>query len=374
MPITTVAEVDLSAIRENMMAIRERVGPKVKIMPAVKAGAYGHGAVPISRECVASGAEALGVASVEEALELRQAGIRADILILGCAPSDAAPEIVRWDIAATTCESTLAEALSGEAVRQNKPARVHLKIDTGMGRIGVPPGEAAEFAGLTRKLPGIRIEGVFTHFASSDEVDPEFTQSQIDTFRRILGKLNASGLNGLLAHCSNSGGILAYPEADFDAVRPGIMLYGHYPSEQVPRTVRIREALTLKTRIAFVKTADPGCSISYGRTHTLKRKSLIATLPIGYEDGYSRRLSNTGEVVVRGVRVPVVGRVCMDQTMIDVTDVPGVRAGDEVILYGGGYDFLSVSRIAEMIGTIPHEVLCNLGRRVPRVYVNGSKR
>ena len=176
------------------------------------------------------------------------------------------------------------------------------------------------------------------------------------------------GRSGL---ASNSAGILAYPEADFDAVRPGIMIYGCYPSHDVPRTIPIREALTLKTRIVFLKQADVGASISYGRTHVVKRKSLVATLPIGYADGYSRLLSNQGEAAVRGVRVPVIGRVCMDQIMVDVTDVPGAQVGDEVTLYGGGYDYLSVSAIADKIGTISYEVFCNLGPRVPRVYRNG---
>ncbi len=178
------------------------------------------------------------------------------------------------------------------------------------------------------------------------------------------------GIPGLTAHASNSGGVLAFPEADFDGVRPGIMIYGHYPSAQTPKNIAIREALTLKTRIIFMKEATAGTTISYGRTHTLKRLSKVATLPIGYADGYSRLLSGQGEAAVRGVRVPVIGRVCMDQCMIDVTDVQGVSVGDEVVLYGGGYDYLSVTAIAEKIGTISYEVLCNIGQRVPRIYVN----
>lgn len=367
----TWAEIDLSAIRDNIRGIRERVGPRVKIMPAVKADAYGHGATPVSRACLEAGADALGVACVEEAIELREAGITAPILILGCSEPGSAGEIVRRHVAATCCDSRFVEALSAEAVRQDLSASVHIKVDTGMGRIGVQPDEALEFARRVSTLTGVAIEGVFTHFPTSDEADRSFTLSQIATFRKVSSAVNRLVDGKVIAHASNSGGILAFPEADFDCVRPGIMVYGHYPSSEVARTVQIREALTLKTRIAFLKTAEPGTSVSYGRTHILKRKSIVATLPIGYGDGYSRLLSNQGEACVRGVRVPVIGRVCMDQIMIDVTDVPGVELGDEVILYGGRLDYLSVSRIAETLGTISYEVLCNIGKRVPRVYLEG---
>lgn len=372
MQTMTVAEIDLSAIRHNVRAIRARVGPWVRIMPAVKAGAYGHGAVAVSRECISAGADALGVACIDEAIELREAGIEAEILILGCQPPQAAPEIVRWSIASTACDTAFARALSAEAVRQNRPAVLHVKVDTGMGRIGVAPDEAVEFVRELATLPGLRVQGVFTHFTASDEESSDFTRTQITTLKQVVAGLQSVGLQALLVHASNSAGILAYPEANFGAVRPGIMLYGYYPSAHVPRTVEIREALTLKTRIVFLKTAEAGSHISYGRTHTLKRKSLVATIPVGYEDGYPRSLSNVGEAAVRGVRAPVLGRVCMDQTMIDVTDVPGVEPGDEVVLYGGGYDYLSVSRIAQTIGTIPHEILCGIGRRVARVYSGGS--
>jgi len=364
-----VALVDLSAIRENVRAIRARVGPKVKIIPAVKADGYGHGAVPVSRACLEAGADALGVACVEEAVELREAGIEAPILILGCSLPTACDAIVEHKVAATCCDLSFARAMSESAVRLGGTASVHVKVDTGMGRIGVRPEEALDFIRQIGALPALSVDGVFTHFPSADEPDRSFTLSQIAMFREITAAA-CRHRPGMLAHASNSAGILAYPEADFDAVRPGIMIYGCYPSEHVPRSIPIRAALTLKTRIVFLKKCPPGTCVSYGRTHVLGRTSLIATIPVGYADGYSRRFSNRGEAAVRGVRVPVVGRVCMDQTLIDVTDVPGVAVGDEVVLYGGGYDYLEVDRVADRIGTISYEIFCSLGARVPRVYLD----
>lgn len=366
-----VAEVDLSAIRDNIRAIRARVGRQVKIMPAVKANAYGHGAVPVSRACMEAGADVLCVACVEEGIELREAGIDAPVLILGCSSPSVANDIVRHDIACAICDLEFAKVLSEAAVKQNRAASGHVKIDTGMGRIGVMPDQAIDFVRETARLPGLRMDGVFTHFSSADEADRSCTLAQIGTFKKIATGLRRQGIKIPLVHASNSSGILAFPEADFDGVRPGIMVYGLYPSRNAPRSIHIREALTLKARVVFLKNAAPGTTVSYGRTHSLMRDSRVATLPIGYADGYSRLLSNQGEATVRGARVPVIGRVCMDQIMIDVTDVPAVQLGDEVILYGGGCDYLSVSAIAEKIGTISYEVLCNIGPRVPRIYREG---
>ena len=366
----TYAEVDLSAIRDNIRAIRRRVGAGVRIMPAVKANGYGHGAAHVSRACLDAGADVLCVACVEEGSELRAAGIDAPLLILGCTAPDAAEDALRLDMTTTVCEMDIARALSRAAVSQGKRSVVHIKIDTGMGRIGIRPEDAVEFARAVSALPGICVEGLFTHFPSSDEADKAFTHRQIAQFGSIVASVRAAGVEVPIAHASNSGGILAFPEADFDAVRPGIMIYGCYPSDEVERSIAIREALTLKTRIVFVKEVAPGATVSYGRTFIAKRPSIIATLPVGYADGYSRMLSNKGEAAVRGSRARIVGRVCMDQILIDATDVPGVEVGDEVVLYGGGYDYLSLSKVAAKIGTISYEVLCNISQRVPRVYLN----
>ena len=367
----TYAEVDLSAIKENIAAVRNRVGPNVWIMPAVKANGYGHGAIQVSRACIAGGANALCVACIDEAIELRQANFDLPILILGRSPDDAAEDIVRFGVTSAVCDLEFARELSAAAVRLDKTAAVHIKVDTGMGRIGVQTSEVLDFAKSIAALDGIAIDGLFTHFPCSDEADRSFTLSQIASVRQLVHELNREGVHIPTVHTSNSGGILAYPEADFDAVRPGIMTYGLYPSFEVVRSIPLREALTLKTRIVFLKEMDAGQTVSYGRTYKLSRKSHIATLPIGYADGYSRYLSNRGETAVRGVRAPVIGRVCMDQCLIDVTDVPGVQMGDEVVLYGGGYDYLNLSTIAERIGTISYELLCAIGNRIPRVYIEG---
>lgn len=364
----TYAEVDLSAIRDNIKAVRARVGSKVKIMPAVKADGYGHGAVEVSRAAIEASADALCVACTEEAMELRDAGIDVPVLILGCSTLDGVGEMVHHNITSTVCDLDFAKSLSNEAVKQSKTARVHVKVDTGMGRIGITPDHVIDFVSKIAALPGLYVEGLFTHFPCSDESDNSFTISQISMFKKAVDGLR-NGIDLPIAHASNSAAILAYPEADLNAVRPGIIVYGQYPSSDVPHTFPIREAMTLKTKIVFIKEADAGTTISYGRTHSLRRKSVVATLPIGYADGYSRMLSNCGEAAVRGVRVPLIGRVCMDQCMLDVTEVPGVQVGDEVVLYGGGYDYLSTSVIADKIGTISYEVLCAISKRVPRLYI-----
>lgn len=366
----TFAEVDLSAIRDNVAAIRRRVGPGVKIMPAVKANGYGHGAVAVSRACLDAGADMLCVACIEEGSELRRAGFDVPILMLGCTVPEAADEVVHLGMTATICDMELARALSIAASSRRMRVKVHVKVDTGMGRIGIRPEDAVGFARALSDLPGIEVEGLFTHFPSSDEADKSFTCGQITRFKAIVNDVRNAGVEAPIAHASNSGGILAFTEADFDAVRPGIMVYGYYPSNDVERSIAVREALTLKTHIVFLKDASIGNTFSYGRTYTAERPSIIATLPIGYADGYSRMLSNKGEAVVRGARVPVIGRICMDQILIDVTDVDGAAVGDEVILYGGGYENLSVTRIADKIGTISYEVLCNISQRVPRIYLN----
>ncbi|MEN6356435.1 MAG: alanine racemase [Armatimonadota bacterium] len=366
----THAEVDLSAIRDNIKAIRARVGERVKIMPAVKANGYGHGAIQVSRACMQAGADALCVSCVEEGIELRDAGLDAPILILGCSLHDAAEPIVEYGISTALCDLNFAKALSSASAKIGKKASVHIKVDTGMGRIGVRPDEVVDLVKAAASLPGIKIDGMFTHFPCSDETDRSFTLSQIETFRQTAIRLKHIGIEIPLLHTSNSAAILAYPEAYFNAVRPGIMVYGYYPSNEVVKSIPIREALTLKSRIVFLKEAERGTSISYGRTHILKRRSKIATVPIGYGDGYCRYFSNKAEAAINGVRVPLIGRVCMDQCMFDVTDVPDVSVGDEVVFYGGGYDYLSVARIADMIGTISYEVLCDIGQRVPRVYLN----
>ena len=359
----TFAEIDLDAIAFNLRRIRKLVGPDVKICPAVKADAYGHGAVEVSRTVLDAGADMLGVALVEEAIELRDAGINAPILLFGCTPTEQIPAIIEHDITAMICDLSFAQKLSEQAV--GKRMKVHVKVDTGMGRVGVQPQETVDFTLALSKLHGLEIEGIFTHFPSADE-DVDFTHRQITQFAEITQAVEAAGVHIPIRHAANSAAIMSIPEANFDMVRPGIMLYGLYDS---PKSIELRQAMTLKTKIAFLKEVSPGDTVSYGRTFTASRQTKVATIPIGYADGYNRLLSNKASALVRGKRVPVIGRVCMDQTMLDVTDVPGVSVGDEVVLYGSqGSEFISIEEAASLLGTISYEVVCSISKRVPRVY------
>ena len=366
----TIAEIDLNAVRANIRAIREKIGLGVRVMPIVKANAYGHGAAQVSRAVLDAGADMLGVACVAEAAILREAGIAAPILILGCSPADAVPDIVEQNVTATVCEIGFARALSAQAARFGKTARIHVKVDTGMGRIGTPTAQAASLIREISSLPGVEVEGVFTHFPSSDEDDSGFTAGQTAEFSKLLEELEREGLRPRIAHAANSGATLDHPNAYFDMIRPGIIMYGAYPSPLSSRSIVVTPALTFKTRVVFLKEIQAGTSVSYGRTFRAARKTTVATIPAGYADGFSRHLSNKGYALVRGQKAPIIGRVCMDQTLLDVTDTPGVQVGDEVILYGRqGDERISIEEIAELTGTVPHDVLCAIGPRVPRVYL-----
>lgn len=367
----TVAEIDLNAISHNLSEVRRLVGPEVMICPAVKADAYGHGAVQVSRVVLDHGASMLGVATTEEGVELRLAGISAPILILGCVVPEDIPDIVAHNLTATACDPGFADALSRHASIQRKRAKVHIKIDTGMGRIGVQTREAVDFVLRLSQMPGLEVEGIFTHFPCADEEDQCFTHNQIVEFERVTQEIENTGLHIPIRHTSNSGAILNVPRAHMNMVRPGIMLYGLYDSQYGRERVQLQQAMTLKSRIVYLKELPAGCSVSYGRTYRTTRRTLVATLPVGYADGYNRRLSNRASVLVRGKRVPVIGRICMDQTMLDVTDVPGVRVGDEVVLYGRqGDEQIKIEEIASLLETISYEVVCALGKRVPRIYID----
>jgi len=369
MPRPTIAEIDLDAIAFNVRQTRALVGPNVRICAAVKADAYGHGAVPVSRTILDAGAEMLGVATLEEALELREAGIRAPILLLQITPAGDIPEIVRNDVSAMVCSRDFASRLSDEALKAGTRIKVHIKVDTGMGRVGIQAGETLGLARELAAMPGLEVEGMFTHFACADEEEQTFTHQQIDEFREVIRAVETSGIHIPFKHAGNSAGMLNVPESHFNMVRPGIMLYGLYDSGFVSRTPVLRQALTLKTGIVFLKELPAGSTVSYGRTFTTTRRSLVATIPIGYADGYNRRLSNCGHALVRGIRVPVIGRVCMDQAMLDVTDIPGVSIGDEVVLYGRqGNQEIAMEEIESILGTISYEIVCSISKRVPRVY------
>lgn len=366
----TAVIINLDAVRSNIKSVRSLVGNTRHVWPAVKANAYGHGVIPVSQACIQAGADGLCVATINEAAQLIDAGINLPILELGCLSVSEAEAAVKLGIRVTLCDINLATELSKAADALGKKISVHLKVDTGMGRIGLRENEIYDFALKVSQLPGLILEGLFTHFPTADEEDRTFTQMQIDELSRISVELRSKGLNIPMVHAANSAGILAFKDSYFDGVRPGIMIYGQYPSPQTPKTVALQPAFTLKSRISFLKRVPAKTSVSYGRTHFTHRESLIATVPVGYGDGYPRALSNRGFVAVKGLKAPIVGRICMDQLMIDVTDVHGVHMGEEVILYGGGYEYLDVGKIASELDTISYELFCNVSSRVPRVYVH----
>jgi len=370
----TYIEIDLSAIRRNLEEVRQAVGPERRILAPVKANAYGHGMLQVARTALEAGASMLGVAYLDEAVALRQAGIGAPILIFGSELPENAPEIVHWGLRATLCTYELAKALSQAAVRLRRNAVVHVKVDTGMGRIGLKVEEIREFLSKVSELPGIVVEGIYTHFATADgSGDGEFALAQMEHFRRVVGQLRKEGMELPIAHAANSAAVLRFPSAHLDMVRPGIMLYGLEPFPGASYLADIRPAMSLKSRIVFLKEIPPGASVSYGRTFVAGKRTRIATVPIGYGDGYPRALSNRGKALVRGKRARIVGNICMDQLMLDVTHIEGVRVGDEVLLIGGqGDERITAEELASLAGTINYEIVTSLNGRIPRIYKNGS--
>ena len=360
------AEVNLSALKHNIRSIRRHVDSKVKLCAVVKANAYGHGAIAVSRCALEEGANVLAVATVDEALELRAAGFTVPILILGLIPASAAGIVVENDITATVVDFKSALRLYDAARERGRIAKVHLKIETGMGRIGASVEEAIELADLLSQMPSaLKLEGVFSHFAAADVVDKTFTREQLKLFKRALDAIEGRGVSIPLKHIAESAAILELPEAHFDMVRSGIITYGLYPSDEVERTIELRSAMTLKARVVFVKKIPRGTSIGYGRDFVAERDSVIATLPLGYADGYIRAFKGFF-VEINGKRAPIAGRVCMDQVMIDVTDIEGVKVGDEAILWGS--PTLTIDDAARHLNTINYEITCLVSSRVPIKY------
>jgi len=363
----TWVEVDLEAIAHNVRRVVERVGPGVAVLAVLKADAYGHGAVRVARTALNNGARYLGVASINEGAVLRRAGIEAPVLVLGFTPAWQARELVLNNLSATLFDLDVARALSRAARELDRRVRVHVKVDTGMGRLGLLPDQVVPFVLELRTLPGLELEGLFTHFSVADS-DPEYTRWQIGRFRQVLTALAEAGIEFPLVHAANSAAILTLPESYFTMVRLGLAMYGLHPSPQVPCPPDFRPALSFKTQVAQVKTLPPGSFVSYGNTYQTGGTQRIAVLPVGYADGFRRAPRHWGEVLVRGRRAPIVGRVCMDQTMIDVTAIPGVRQGDEVVLIGAqGNERITAEEVAERLGTINYEVVSEILARVPRV-------
>jgi alanine racemase len=364
----TMAVIDMDALDHNFREV-VRCAEGQQVLAVVKARAYGHGAVEVSKRLLRLGADMLGVALVEEGRELREAGIDAPVLVMGATFPEQAEEMVSLKLTPAIFSLSAAQALSEAAYRRRTTINVHVKIDTGMGRIGIAPEDAPDLIAALRKLRNISVQGLMTHFADADLRDKQFASKQMDRFEALLKALEAKKITVPVRHAANSAAVLDFHRAFFTMVRPGLMLYGYNPLEEGALGADLRPVLSLVTRIAFIKKVPTGVPISYGRTFTTKRESAIATLPIGYADGYGRSLSNRGEALVRGTRIPVVGRVCMDMCMIDVTDVPAVREGDDVVLIGSqGSERITADDIAAKTGTIAYEVLCGISSRVPRIF------
>ena len=364
----TIAEVDLGALEFNYRQIQKRIPEGVKLLAVVKADAYGHGAIPVSLKLEKLGVEYLGVAIPEEGVELRRGGVKAPILVLGGIFGREVDQIFRFRLTPVIFRKDSLKLLSQEAERRRRKVKVHLKVDTGMGRLGVPLSAWPDFLKEVKRFPKVEIEGILSHFSMLD-AEKDYTLNQWGAFQKAVTIAQEMGISCQYLHMASSATLTVFPGYSAKLVRPGIMLYGSYPSPKFQSLIPLKPVMTLKTRIYFLKSVPPGTRISYGGTFKTKRESLIATLPIGYADGYSHHLSNHGEVLIHGKRAPVVGKVCMDFIMVDVTHIPRVSVGDEVILMGRqGREQITAEEIAEKINSISYEVLCLIGKRVPRIY------
>lgn len=377
----TWVDIDLDAIRHNLETIRTRTG-ETEIMCIVKADAYGHGVEQIALEYQRMGIRWFGVSNIEEAVELRRYGVRGEILILGYTPHKVARLLSDYDVTQAVYSEEYAIGLSAAACELDVKIKCHIKADTGMGRIGFNCRSAdavasqAESCARVCSLPGLEVTGIFTHFAVADDGEDgeAFTRSQFESFTRLISLLGERGVTFRWRHCCNSAATLEYPDMHLDMVRPGIILYGLAPSPQLRGKYDLRPVMHLRTVVSMVKPLEKGATVSYGRTFTAEHDMLLATAPIGYADGYPRVLSGRQELLINGRRAPIVGRVCMDQLMLDVTDIPGVREGDRVTAFGiDGVVELPVDELADKMGTINYELICRMARRVPRVYRRGGK-
>ena len=367
---------DLDALAHNMREIRRLAEKDALVTTVIKADGYGHGAKKIAQTLLDNGADRFAIAVLDEGIELRNAGFGVPILILGFTDKERAEEIVSFNLEQAVYSWELAEAISKAAVKQNKTAKIHIKVDTGMGRIGLKTDrDSVQLIKKISQLPNIVIEGIFTHFAVADALDKAYTEEQYAKFTWICKELERENVRINVKHCGNSATIIDLPEMHLNMVRAGIILYGLKPSDEVMLDkIELKQVMSLKVRITHVKEIEAGQSVSYGRRFIAEKKSKIASLPVGYADGYTRMLSGKAEALVKGRRVPVVGRICMDQCMIDVTGIEDVKVGDEVVLFGKqGEGFIHIDELAEKLDTINYEIVCMISRRVPRVYVRNGK-
>lgn len=366
------AQIDLAAVQKNIEAIRASIRKESKLMVVLKADGYGHGAVPIAKR-IDDIADAYGVAIVEEAVELREVGIQKPILILGYTASHLYDKLIQYDITQTIFQYETAYELNEVAKKAGKTVRIHIKLDTGMSRIGFSATEQSiEEIVKISKLSNLSMEGIFTHFAKADEIDKGATTLQYQRFMEMLEQLEQRGVRFAIRHASNTAAIIDLPEYNLDMVRCGIGTYGMYPSVDVQKNrVVLTPAMELKTHVSYVKELPKGVGISYNGTYVTERPMRVATIPVGYGDGYPRLLSSKGRVLIHGKSAPILGRICMDQFMVDVSDIPQVKQNDDVTLMGrDGYECIPAEEIAGFAGTLNYEIVCEVGKRIPRVYIN----
>lgn len=369
----TWVEIDLDAFKWNIDRVREKISDDVKIMLVVKADAYGHGAVHISKCAAEYGVDMLGVATTDEGVQLRKAGIGLPILITSPILEDEIDKLIENSLSASVSTFKFAEAASRMAVVKGKICRIHIEIDTGMGRAGFSSGDAVGEVSRIAGLEGLELEGIFTHFPTADS-DHDFTNDQIREFERIADELKRKGIVFKYTHAANSAGIINFPSSHFNMVRPGLAVYGHTPSVDLNNKIELVPVMSFKSKILLVREFPPGASISYGRTYITNEPRIIGTVAAGYGHGISHRLSNRGEVLFRGERVPIVGRVTMDMTMVDLTGFDDVRVGEEVVIFGKqGGEKIDVDDTAQWDGTLNYEVLCRISKRVVRVYMKKGK-
>ena len=370
-------EIDLSALQANFQGIRETVGQQINIMAVVKSDAYGHGQVECAQALYSAGARTFAVAEVWEGVKLRRAGLEGDIVVLLGGSPELYADIIRYKLTPVVFDVDFLTGLSDAAARMKMEVKVHLKVDVGMGRIGIMPDEVESYISLIKRLPGISLSGMLSHFPVADEIDSlEMTHTQLAQFKNVLADLKSKESGNIVSHIANSAALIYFPKSHLDMVRPGISLYGCYPDASPTRaktavpTLELQPVMSFKTRVIQIKEMGPGCGISYGHTFVTRRKSRIAVLPVGYADGYLRILSNRAQVLIGGRRAPVCGRVCMNATLVDVTDLPPVHAGDEVVLLGQqGDERITADEVAQWMETISYEVLCLFGTFNERFFV-----
>ena len=365
------AEVNLQTLRENYFKLQAYT--QSEMMPIVKADAYGHGLIPVVKTLIACGVRRFGVALLEEALEIKEVFPELAVMVIGATDLEQSDTLVREGIIPSIFQLSQAQALSDAAVKLNQTAKLHIKIDTGMNRIGFREADLAKILKISA-MPNLFIEGIFTHFATSDQSDLSFAREQLKRFESIYTKLKNSGLKIPIRHAANSAAILQFPESHFELVRPGIALYGLSPSAQVGGNVGLEPVMSWKAKVSNVKSIKTGETVSYGRTFQAAYPTCVATIPVGYADGLRRSLSNQGEMLIHGKRSMMIGRVCMDQTMLEVTKIKKVNVGDVVTILGkDGYDQITATEMADWLGTISYEVICGISKRVPRVYLEPTE-